>query len=191
MRNWRNILFLLFLFHSISTNAQNLSQLRNSFLKQYYSNYLDNKTTFAYSVNFNFTDKKIIIEDLKTRNTFAILNSNSTSKGTITLTNSEINYIIDALNTQNDLAKDSINIPNSEKMSSKKYNEILNDPNKGWNFIEQKYGKDFHRFSMPIFLRKNKLCAFYHEINFNYGMFSILKYENGEWIEYLVYLWQH
>ena len=191
MRKLRIIIFLFYFVYSFSINAQDFNQLRDSFVTQYYSQYLNNKTTFAYSCIFNFIDKKFVIEELKTHNTFPILNSYSSSEGTISLSSEEINYIIEALNSQNNIGFNSLTIPNSERISSKKYNEILKDPNKGWNFIEQKYGKDFHRFSIPIILRNNKLCAFYHEIYFNFGMFSIFKYENGEWVEYLVHIWQH
>jgi len=62
---------------------------------------------------------------------------------------------------------------------------IFKDEEKGWNYFYKNYGKIFHVFSAPIFLRDNTYCLLYSEYHCGglcgEGNCMLYKKENNLW----------
>jgi hypothetical protein len=103
------------------------------------------------------------------------------------LTDAEIQYVNVQIGLQTQFAWK----PGLVKRSTVIYEDSLKAIFKGniltgWNYFHQHYGKSYHRFSKPIFLRNSSVCFFYFENSCGglcgRGLFNIYIKRKGVWV---------
>jgi hypothetical protein len=192
------ILTTLILCFTLSiVNGQKISQKSKNFILDFYrqKNNFSETTIFAKEINPN--DKTSIIEMLQDNNAFKIWQeiNDRLVVDSLILTAKEKQFIIKRLADQVDTTIwNEINIPNSLVIARDSILAILRDRNKGWDYFYTNYGNNVNSFTIPIFFRHNRLCAFYADVGCGelcgFGEFAIYRREKSNWVRWItLYAW--
>jgi hypothetical protein len=158
---------------------------------------LDSTKVLIYTNGIPLSERTEIIESVKRSEiSETSTENNNKSKGdVIYLTKEERLFINSNLENQGDTNLwNELRIPGSMVISLDTITSIFKDLGKRWQYFNSHYGSCLVSFSIPIFFRKDQLCAFYYGVSggelIGYGEFAIYKNQNGQWIKLIsLYQW--
>lgn len=189
------LLFSLFL---ITAKAQSISNESYAFLQDAYAALKHSANPFIYKKGIDSHGINDAIEALqksKTLKKSRLIDKKIKVVDSLTLTKQEKDFIIKEIKKQATKAFwDSIDIPNSLAIPADTITAIFKDRERGWKYFREKYGSSFNTFTIPVFFRKEQLCAFYYEDECgnrcSNGVLAIYRKEKGHWIMwFVIYEW--
>ncbi|MDX1937857.1 MAG: hypothetical protein SFU21_12115 [Flavihumibacter sp.] len=196
----KQILFLILIILSLTNcvKAQSLRKQTREFIMEIYKVQSSPAEPFIYTKGIDSYEKKEIIEALEKTDTlkkWRKVNGNLKVIDSLVLSTKEKKYIINKLERASDISLwDQFNFPHSFTISQDTVTAIFKDINRGWNYFRNTYGSSFNSFTIPIFFRDNKLCAFYYDNSCGglcgEGVFAIYRQENKHWVRWFtIYEW--
>ena len=186
------ILSIFFMTLSVSIYSQENSSVKK-FLNDYFENF-DKRILYSDNVENNYIDqlvKAISNNPIKLYKIYTSENDSPTNDK-LFLTDQEKGYITKELNSQRGILWTDNLLKDSKVIARDTITTIFFKSVKGWNYFNKSYGEIYYSFTKPIMIRDNSLCffyiAFYKEISFAGGEFSVYKIVNGKW-KYFMTIW--
>ena len=178
--------------------GQDLPTQGKAFILDFYQQQSNSTKPFIFAKGINSYERSELIKSLQRNDTlkkWSRIDNRLQVVDTLILTTKEKQVIINSLEHHTDTSLWSqIYIPNSSIISQDTLTAIFKDKRKGWNFFYSNYGRSFKSFTVPIFFRKDQLCAFYYDSSCGglcgEGIFAIYRRDKDGWVRWItIYEW--
>lgn len=154
---------LLFVCVGVGVSMSGQQKLQREFLAQIFEDRTD-KIVYSEHVerDLKAIRKALGINKTSRKPDFGSWRGNTSAPNTITLSKSEIDFIMSELTSANKTQNWSKGlIRNSQLLTKTEIDSIYLDKAKGYPYFQKQYGNVLNTISKPVFLKNNTVCVFY------------------------------